>query len=224
MHALFVDGVVNLVIYLTFEAFISARLSGAWESFSELLANRAFPGRFHVTHLDSIFNADRKDKHRKAQRGKHGMPKRYAAELATIPGPASKPLLSECVAHHLSVVKRRSFDCDVGLVQGRKAPEKSRQLIMDALGLEGDDIPVNVGKYSRFSQLGLCTQGGAVLLNGPDGILAARVKLHAEVSGEAVSVMGAMELSQRIRGIAKAAWKLSESPVQCWETKAILAA
>ncbi|CAK0829652.1 unnamed protein product [Prorocentrum cordatum] len=44
MHALFVDGVVNLVIYLTFEAFISAGLNGVWESFSEFLATWAFPG------------------------------------------------------------------------------------------------------------------------------------------------------------------------------------
>lgn len=330
MHALFVDGVVNLVIYLTFEEFISAGLNGVWESFSEFLANWAFPGRFHATHLDAIFNADRKDKHRKAQHlkcqasdlltilgvlmlftqtvlrpmgaanaacdamiacvelsqlvvatsridvsparllgcvhkfleyftaafgyesltpkchwllhfpellerngrllncfaleRKHRMPKRYATELANISGSASKSLLSECVAHHLSSITSHSFTYDVGLVQGRNAPKKSRQLILDALGLEGDDIPVNVGKDSRFSQLGLCTQGDVVLLNGPDGILAARVKLHVEVSGEAVSMMEVMELSRRIPGTAKAVWKLSETPVECWETKAILAA
>eukprot|EP00959_Pyramimonas_sp_CCMP1952_P170329 3558902-Pyramimonas_sp.AAC.1 len=67
MHALFVDGVVNLVIFLTFEEFISAGLNGVWELFSDFLANWVSPGRFHATHVDSIFNADRKDKHRKAQ-------------------------------------------------------------------------------------------------------------------------------------------------------------
>eukprot|EP00959_Pyramimonas_sp_CCMP1952_P068247 1424364-Pyramimonas_sp.AAC.1 len=68
---------------------------------------------------------------------KHRMPKRYATELANISGSASKSLLSECVADHLSAVKRHCFDYDVGLVQGRRAPKKSRQLIMGALGLEG---------------------------------------------------------------------------------------
>eukprot|EP00959_Pyramimonas_sp_CCMP1952_P238497 4983596-Pyramimonas_sp.AAC.1 len=67
-HALFVDGVVNLVAHLTFEALASAGLNGVWESFSEFLANWAFPGRFRAAHVDRIFNADRKDKHRKAQR------------------------------------------------------------------------------------------------------------------------------------------------------------
>eukprot|EP00959_Pyramimonas_sp_CCMP1952_P294164 6152948-Pyramimonas_sp.AAC.1 len=67
MHALFVDGVVNPVTYLTFEEFVSAGLNGVRESFSDFLANWAFPGRFHATNLDSICNADRKDKHRKAQ-------------------------------------------------------------------------------------------------------------------------------------------------------------
>ena len=152
------------------------------------------------------------------------MPKRYATELANISGSASKSLPSECVAHHLSAITSHSFNYDVGLLQGRKAPKKSRQLILDALGLEGDDIPVNVGKDSRFSQLGLCTQGDVVILNGPDGILAARVKLHFEVSGEAVSMMEVMELSRRIPGTAKTVWKLSETPVERWETKAILAA
>eukprot|EP00959_Pyramimonas_sp_CCMP1952_P017091 363031-Pyramimonas_sp.AAC.1 len=52
-----------MVIYLTFEAFVSAGLDGVWESFSEFLAHWVFPGRFHAAHLDSIFNAVRKDKH-----------------------------------------------------------------------------------------------------------------------------------------------------------------
>eukprot|EP00959_Pyramimonas_sp_CCMP1952_P073561 1537424-Pyramimonas_sp.AAC.1 len=92
-------------------------------------------------------------------REKHMTSKRCAAELANISGSASKSLLSERVARGLSGITSHSFDCDVGSVQGRKAPEKSRQLIMGALGLEGDDAPVNVGKDSRFSLPGLCTQG-----------------------------------------------------------------
>ncbi|CAK0813409.1 unnamed protein product [Prorocentrum cordatum] len=282
MHALFVDGVVNLVTCLTFEAFISAGLNGVWESFSEFLAHWAVlrpmgaanaacdamiscvrlselvvatsridvsPARLlgcvhkflesftaafgyecltpkchWLLHLPEILEKNGRRLNCAVLEKKHRMPKRCATELANISGSASKSLLSERFAHHLSAIASHSFDCDVGLVQGRKAPKKSRQLIMDALGLEGDDIPVNVGKDSRFSQPGLCAQGDAVLLNGPDGILAARVKLRFEVSEEAVSMMEVMEFSQRIRGTAKAVWRLSESPLQCWETKAILAA
>lgn len=67
MHALFVDGVLNLVIYLCFEQFIQAGQTGVYESFSEFLSHWKFPGRLHADHLSDIFAGDRRDKHRKAK-------------------------------------------------------------------------------------------------------------------------------------------------------------
>lgn len=69
MHALFVDGVVNLTLYLTFEACIKgpAQMVGVYESFSAYLSQWRFPARLHATHLDAIFSADRRDSHRTAK-------------------------------------------------------------------------------------------------------------------------------------------------------------
>ena len=39
MHALFVDGVINLTIYLCFEEYIKAGQVGVYEAFSEFLSN-----------------------------------------------------------------------------------------------------------------------------------------------------------------------------------------
>ena len=81
MHALFVDGVLNLVIYLCFEDFIDAGHKGIYESFSNFLANWKFPGRFHNNHLAAVFGAERRDKHRKAMHIKC-----QASDLLTVMG------------------------------------------------------------------------------------------------------------------------------------------
>ena len=67
MHALFVDGVVNLCICLVFESFINKGYKGIYESFAEFLSQWRFPGRLHGDHLSEIFSADRRDKHRAAK-------------------------------------------------------------------------------------------------------------------------------------------------------------
>ena len=60
---------------------------------------------------------------------KRRVPKRYATELANTSGSASKSLLSECVAHHLSSLNRHSFNYEVGLVDGRTAPRKKQAIV-----------------------------------------------------------------------------------------------
>ena len=67
MHALFVDGVLNFVIFLCFEAFIKSGKTGIYESFSEFVSNWKFPGKFHANHLSDIFTSDRRDRHRAAK-------------------------------------------------------------------------------------------------------------------------------------------------------------
>jgi len=66
MHALFVDGVVNLVVYMVFEEFVSQR-QNVYEAFANYAAKWRWPGRVHGSHLADIFEASRKDKHRKAE-------------------------------------------------------------------------------------------------------------------------------------------------------------
>ena len=66
MHALFVDGVVNLTVYLCFEMFIRAGQTRVYESFSTYLSHWVYPERLHADHLSDIFTTDRRDKHRKA--------------------------------------------------------------------------------------------------------------------------------------------------------------
>ena len=67
MHGLFVDGVVNLCVYLVFEIFIDMGHTGIYESFAEFLSHWKLPGRLHGDHLSEVFSADRRDKHRTAK-------------------------------------------------------------------------------------------------------------------------------------------------------------
>jgi hypothetical protein len=67
MHCLFVDGVVNLVIYLLFEEFIMHGTKNIYETFSEYIGNWQWPSRLHWEGLSEIFSSSRKDKHRSAR-------------------------------------------------------------------------------------------------------------------------------------------------------------
>ena len=66
MHALYVDGVVNLHVYLLFEAFIGKGLKNVYETFSDYAAKWKWPGRLHGNHLAEIFSAARRKSHRDA--------------------------------------------------------------------------------------------------------------------------------------------------------------
>ena len=67
MHALFVDGVFNLVLYLMLETVLQLGLTNVYSVFSNYIANWRWPHRVHSYHLHEIFTADRRDKHRLAK-------------------------------------------------------------------------------------------------------------------------------------------------------------
>ena len=67
MHALFVDGVCSITLYLLLEVCIVGGMPNIYSIFSEYLAEWHWPARLHGDHLADIFAGDRKDKHRKAQ-------------------------------------------------------------------------------------------------------------------------------------------------------------
>ena len=67
MHALSVDGVMNLNVHLCFEQFIKAGIIGIYESFSKYVSHWKWPRMLHADHLSEIFAQDRRDKHRKAK-------------------------------------------------------------------------------------------------------------------------------------------------------------
>ena len=67
MHALFVDGVFNLTLYLLLEAFIQGGCKEIYEVYSQYISNWSWPCHILSKHLPDIFSIDRKDKHRAAQ-------------------------------------------------------------------------------------------------------------------------------------------------------------
>ena len=67
MHCLFVDGIINLTIYLCFEQFITSGFPNVYDSFSSFLAKWKFPLRLQADHVAEIFCDDRRDRHRAAK-------------------------------------------------------------------------------------------------------------------------------------------------------------
>ena len=155
---------------------------------------------------------------------KHRVPKRYATDLQNTSKEASKSLLSEVVCHHLSSLNTQNFDFSIGLVNGRPAPKKSRRLILKALGLEDDGMPIHTSADARFSALAMCRRGDVVLLQDGSGLRAARIQLHCDIADECVSMAQAFKLHRRVPGSALAVWEVGDDPYGCWETNAIVAA
>ena len=70
MHGLWVDGAVNLLIYLLFETFIRHLGMNVYSTFSDFVSNWTWPSRLGSNlniRLAEIFIAARADKHRKAK-------------------------------------------------------------------------------------------------------------------------------------------------------------
>ena len=67
MHCLFVDGVINVLVYLLFEAFIRKGMNTIWETFADYVDRWTWPKRLHGAHLHEIFRGARKDSQRKVQ-------------------------------------------------------------------------------------------------------------------------------------------------------------
>ncbi len=81
MHALFVDGIFNLAIFLLFEVFIRRGLPNVYSVFADFLSKWTWPQRIHGSHLAEIFSNDRQPKHRKAKHIKS-----QASDLLSIVG------------------------------------------------------------------------------------------------------------------------------------------
>ena len=64
MHTLFVDGVVNVMVYLLFEAFISDDRRDIYALFSRYIQKWTWPGRYYTSHLHEIFADSKRDSHR----------------------------------------------------------------------------------------------------------------------------------------------------------------
>jgi len=66
MHGLYVDGVVNLVVYLLFEAFIGSNMRNVYEVFAGFVSNWKWPARVQDGMLSEMFTELRAKKHRAA--------------------------------------------------------------------------------------------------------------------------------------------------------------
>ena len=67
MHGCYVDGVVNLVVYLLFETFIARGMTTVYQVFSDYCSRWKWPAWKQCAKLAEIFAGDRASKHRKAK-------------------------------------------------------------------------------------------------------------------------------------------------------------
>ena len=67
MHGLYVDGAVNLVVYLLFETFISNCRMDVYSAFRDFVSTWIWPARVQHSQLAGIFDTNRAEKHRAAK-------------------------------------------------------------------------------------------------------------------------------------------------------------
>jgi len=131
---------------------------------------------------------------------KHRGPKRYANEITNISSGTSQSLLMEVTSHHLGQLSNPdAFSFDVGLVGGRRAPLKTKQVLTAELQLGADAADsLKYAVESRFSPVATCHKGDVVILRDPSGALVAgKVQLHCSVLGLPLSLINSYTVHKR---------------------------
>jgi len=155
---------------------------------------------------------------------KHRMPKGYAEHIKNVTRQSAKYLMSEVVCHHLSKLKDGgTLEFDVGLVGGRPCPRRSRREILQFLGDDFKDDPINVAIASRISAHEECSKGDAVLLQNDGEIIAGKVAQHLEVGGAALSLIKPWTLIRCVPNTHLHIYSTS-ADAELWRTSDILCA
>lgn len=333
MHGLYVDGVVNLVMYLLFEAFITAGMRNVYESFNGYIGRWKWPSRIHGSNMSKLFSAARAEKHRNAMHvkgqasdimsavqvllhftrtvlyetgndackkaceafialaivceligetsrsaipaalllgkihrflelfvdswgfewltpkshwllhlaetlqklgklvncfcleRKHRVPKRYAEDITNISPSSSTSILKEAVCHQLSKAQQPgAFDFHVGLIGGRAAPRRTRELILRTAGIDDRDDEIFVARESRINGFESCKNGDVVILREGATLRAGKIAQHFELGGTALSLVYPWTLERRVANTSFAVWNTGGGEGEIWATQEIVAA
>ena len=156
---------------------------------------------------------------------KHRWAKRYATDLQNTSGRASTSLLSEVVCHQMaSLTAPGSFMFDIGLVDGRAAPKKTRRLVLHAIQLEDDgEVVVSIAKVARFSSVAICHVDDVVLLQDDGNIIAGRVQVLCDIQDIPMVIVTPFSLHYRDPDTSLAIWTVQDD-YEVFEMKHILAA
>ena len=108
------------------------------------------------------------------------MGQRYSTDIQNTSSNASTSHLSEVLCHDIdNMVQPRSFDFKVGLVDGRPAPKRTRNIVFRTVELDVDDeLQVYVAKSARISLVAGCHTADVVPVRDGEGFGAGRVTLH----------------------------------------------
>ena len=139
MHGLFVDGVVNLVMYLLFECFIKSGMTNVYAVFGEYCARWQWPSRINSHKLPEIFSADRASSHRKAKHIKC-----QASDLLSLMGVLDQFTRSVLMRPGITIECKRACQAFLALVT-------VCQLIADTVRYEIDPAQL-LGSVHRFLQ------------------------------------------------------------------------
>jgi hypothetical protein len=120
---------------------------------------------------------------------KHRVAKRYAEQMQNKSSRTSTALLSEVINHHFGMLDDGLvFDFTVGLLNGKVASQRLRDLLAEPMGLSDDGI-LKVANESRFNALGTCKKNDVVLVRFNRTLRAGRVLLHCDAAGIPISLI-----------------------------------
>ena len=154
---------------------------------------------------------------------KHRVAKRYATDLNNISKQPSTSLLGEVVSHQLGKLDNPdAFNFEVGLVNGRTAPPRLRQFILQFVDVDdAESLIVETATESRFNCYGSCCKGDVVLLKEGESFRAARVQLHCAVEGVALTCLSPFKLVKHEADAGYAVWETSDN-IEIFETQDII--
>ena len=139
---------------------------------------------------------------------KHRMVKRYSTSISNT-ARNEWSVLSEVTCHHLATLRTtKSFDSRVGLLPPmRSAPQKLHRFCMQQTGV---DAPCTTARSARINELHVCHTRDVVLVKTGDGEMnAAQVWFHAEMQGQAFSLVAVWELLRDEGELCAKVWRTS---------------
>ena len=141
---------------------------------------------------------------------KHRWAKRYATELQNISKAANASVIMEVTSHHLCAIKApNAFDYSIGLVDGRPASKKMRQLLRKELEFDDtDDVQKSI--ESRFNAYASCKRHDVVLIREGSSFRAGQVIVHASVVGVAITMVTSWRLHSIDKSSGYAKWHYSD--------------
>ena len=137
---------------------------------------------------------------------RHRLIKKFAQDICGLAS-YERSVLAEFTAHHLEKLKDpNTFNFSPGLVSPHAPSARLRRFLVERFGERNFATALE----SRYNAFAICARGDCVMVRADDAVKAGDVWFHAEVDGEALSMISTWDCIEQGAYFSK--WRMCEAP------------